>query len=272
MDETCLQTRQAKRRSPQTPLVGGRRGNDLHPVPVVDLRVRVLDEHPAHHAPEIPLAGRRSAALAVLEDPRARLGHEDLERGALVARSDQHLDELLREARGERVSDRPVERYDAAVGGDGVRGERFLVRLLDRGSHARAARVRVLDDHAGRHRELPQEAAGGVEVVQVVERQLPAGPLVDAREQVPPCARLRVVGGPLVGVLAVREVERLLERDDQPGRERLAVREPAGDRRLVSGGVCEGVGGQHPPLGERQIAGAQLRAAARRTGPARRRG
>ena len=68
--------------------------------------------------------------------------------------------------------------------------------------------------------------------------------LADPGEQVAPYARLRVVGGPLVRVLAVDEVGHLLEAGDQEIRERVAVGEPARDRRLVRGGHRERLGGQ----------------------------
>src|SRR3712207_8054960 len=52
-----------------------------------------------------------------------------------------------------------------------------------------------------------------------------------AREEVTPHACLRVVGGPLVRVLAVRQVGDLLEREDQSFGERLAVAEPGREDR-----------------------------------------
>ena len=95
------------------------------------------------------------------------------------------------------------------------------------------AGIRVLDDHAGRERELRGEQPRGGEVVEVVVRELLPVQLLDAREQVHARACLRVERAALVRVLAVREVEHLREgRDDLLG-ERLDVREPARDRRLV---------------------------------------
>ena len=115
----------------------------------------------------------------------------------------------------------------------GSDGERALVRLLDRRCDRDAARVRVLDDHAGRQRELAQQHQRAGEVVEVVERQRPAVELLDVREQRAARAELAVVGGPLVRVLAVREVLHLLERERQRLGQPFALGEPARDRRLV---------------------------------------
>ena len=92
----------------------------------------------------------------------------------------------------------------------------------------------MLDDHAGRERELAHEHARGVEVVQVVERELAPVQLLDAGEQMRADAPLGVVGGALVRVLAVGEVEVLLEHRREDRRERLAAGEPGRDRRLVA--------------------------------------
>ena len=100
---------------------------------------------------------------------------------------------------------------DAAERRHGIGGERLLVRLLDRLGDPHAARVRVLDDHTGGAVELEREQARRREVVQVVERERLAVELLDAREQVRAGAALGVVGGALVRVLAVGEV-------DGPGR------------------------------------------------------
>ena len=153
--------------------------------------------------------------------------------------------------------DLAVERDDAAVGRHGVGGERLLVGLLDRRGDRDAARVCVLDDHAGRQRELPQHGARGVEVVEVVERELLAAEQVDPGEEVAAHARFGVERGALMRVLAVGELPLALEREQQPGRKRLDVGEPGGDRRLVGGGVREG-------LGRELAAGVELDAACRR--------
>src|SRR4029079_2983901 len=115
-----------------------------------------------------------------------------------------------------------------------------------------AARVRVLDDDAGRQRELARERAGRGEVVEVVERQLLSVQLLYAGEKVPAGAALGVVRGPLVRVLAVREVEHLLERDDERVGELLAGVEPRRDRGFVGGGVRESLRGKASACVERE--------------------
>ena len=119
------------------------------------------------------------------------------------------------------------EHDDAAERRRGIGGERRCVGLLDRRRDGDAARVRVLDDHARRQRELAREQACGGEVVEVVVRELLAVQLLDAREQVHAGARLRVVRGTLVRVLAVRELGHLRERRDEALGEELDLVEPA---------------------------------------------
>ena len=127
--------------------------------------------------------------------------------GALaVARRVQHLDELLGDELGELARERAVDRDDAAERRRRVGGQRLAVGLLGRRREGAAARVAVLDDHAGRHRELLHEPRRGVEVEQVVERELLAAVLRHHREQVAASAGLHVVGGALVRVLAVGEI------------------------------------------------------------------
>ena len=117
-----------------------------------------------------------------------------------------------------------------------------------------AARVRVLDDDAGRQRELARERAGGREVVEVVEGELLPVQLLDAREEMAADAALGVVGGALVRVLAVREVEHLVERDDERVGELLARVEPVRDRRFVCGRVREGLRREATPSLEGELA------------------
>ena len=117
----------------------------------------------------------------------------------------------------------------------------------------------MLDDHAGRERELRGEEPPGGEVVEVVVRELLPVQLLDAREQVHARSGLRVEGAPLVRVLAVREIEDLRERRDELLWERLDVREPARDRRLVGRRRRERDGREASARLERKLAGgAQL--------------
>ena len=225
-------------------LVGLLAGANLHPLAVVHLGVGVLHEEAADHAAEVALAEGRAPAFAVLEDPRIRLLLEDLDGIGGVLRRDQHLDELLGEALRERRVDAAVHGHDAAVGGDGIGGVGLRGGVLQGRGDPDAARVPVLHDDAGGELELAENSTGRVQVGQVVEGELLAGELLDAREEVAAGAGLDVVRGSLVRVLAVRELALALERDDQPGREGLAVAEPGGDRGLVRGRVREGLGGE----------------------------
>ena len=95
--------RQAKRRSPQPASVGVRAGHDLHAVAILDVVVRVLDEHAAEDAPVVALPGRRAAALGLLEDPHGRLPRGARQAPPRVPGRDQDLDELLCERAGERL-------------------------------------------------------------------------------------------------------------------------------------------------------------------------
>ena len=87
-----------------------------------------------------------------------------------------------------------------------------------------------------------REPARRLEVVEVVERQLPSVHLLDAGEQVAARAALGVEGAALVGVLAVGEVGDLVEGERQRLREGIPVGEPAGDRGLVRGARRERLG------------------------------
>ena len=147
--------------------------------------------------------------------------------------SEQHLDELARDRAGELLANGAVEYDDTAEGGDGIRRERFRVRVLDRLRDGDSARVRVLHDHARRAAQLRGEEPRGGEVVQVVERERLALMLLDVREQVRSRASLRVVRGALVRILPVRELKHAFERRNERLREDLAPLEPARDRRVV---------------------------------------
>ena len=151
----------------------------------------------------------------------------------------------------------------AAERADGIPGERLAVGVEPVVAEGGAARVVVLDDDAGGAfvAELGEDGARAVEVEDVVERELLAVQLADAREHAAARADLRVEGGSLVRVLAVREVHRLLVGAGEEVREVLAaLGEPAGDRGVVAGGVRERLGrerlaglGRELPAGARQL-------------------
>src|SRR5262249_59256438 len=101
-----------------------------------------------------------------------------------------------------------------------------------------------------------EQQARGRQVEQVDQRQLLAMELLDAGQQVDPCALLRVVRAALVRVLAVPQVGDLHERRDERLRKGLDVREPVGDRRLIRGGGRERVSRKRAPTVERELAAA----------------
>ena len=168
---TCLQTRQAKSMSPQAGS-SGLAADDDHPLAVLDVGVAVLREQAAEHAPVVALAGVRARRSVESRIRSASFARSVVERLLVVARREQHLDELLGEPLGEHGRHRPVDDDHAAVRRDRIGAERARVRLLDRAGDGDAARVRVLDDHAGRERELLAELPRGREVVEVVVREL----------------------------------------------------------------------------------------------------
>jgi len=161
--------------------------------------------------------------------------------------------ELVRQPLGGGGVDRLVERDDAAEGAQRVGRKRALVGLQRAGAERDAAGVVVLDDDARGLGEIAHEAARGVEVEQVVERQLLAVMLLDHRQHVHPRADLVVVGGPLVGVLAVGQVDDLLVGAHVQRREVLGcLGEPARDGGVVAGGVGERLGGERLARRHRQ--------------------
>ena len=112
----------------------------------------------------------------------------------------------------------------------------------------------MLDDHAGGLAEVAHDAAHGVEVEQVVERQLLAVVLLDHRQQMRARADLLVVRGALVRVLAVRQVGDLLVGAHVQRREVLGLLgEPARDRGVVARRVREGLGGERLARRHRQL-------------------
>ena len=110
---------------------------------------------------------------------------------------------MLCEPRAEFCRYLAVQHDDATEGRHGVGGERAFPRLLDRAGDCDPARVRVLDDHRRRERELARDATGAFEIGEVVVGERLAAELLDLREQMPPRAELAVVRRGLMGVLAV---------------------------------------------------------------------
>ena len=117
----------------------------------------------------------------------------------------------------------------------------------------------MLDDRDRRHLELVHQAARGVEVEQVVERQLLAVDLPHHRQQVRAAAGRRVVRGALVRVLAVRQVHDLLVRaHEQGGEVLLALAEPFADRGVVTRRIAEGLERKRLARAHRELAVGRL--------------
>ena len=190
-------------------------GDDLPAVAVLDVAVAVLDEHPAEHALVVALAGLAARRSRSSEDARVLL---PLQRRRARRRRSPGAKRTSTNCSAsfcaERRVDRAVEDDDPAVRRDGSEASALVVRLLERRADGDAARVRVLDDHARRaasNSRSEQPRAG--EVVEVVERELLAVQLLDAREQVPARAALGVVRARAGAGSRRSEVEHLLERE-----------------------------------------------------------
>src|SRR6202453_2792097 len=183
-------------------------------------------------------AHSRNGWVGQLQDAYLFLLGQYLQRRRVVAGGEQYLDELLGQPLGALPVHWPVERDHTAIGAGLIAGVGAFIGRLDRLAERAAARVVVLDDRARGPIELLDELAGGVEVEQVVERQLLAVQLGDTLQQVRGRANPGVERGLLVGVLAVAQVAHLLVGVAPRGREPLvgAAREPGRDRGVVAGG------------------------------------
>ncbi len=137
----------------------------------------------------------------------------------------------------------------------GIGAEGAVVGLQRRGGHRHAAGVRVLDDDAGRLRELPHALQRGVGVGDVVVRQFLALQLPRRRDARRRRRRVGVERRRLVRVLAVAQVVLLVElqrqgRRDRPRSVPASAAQVAGHHRVVGSGV--GVGPGREPLARRE--------------------
>ena len=102
----------------------------------------------------------------------------------------------------------------------------------------------MLDDGDGRRLEVAGNRPGGVQVQQVIERQVLAGNLARAADTGPELGGIGVEGAQLVRVLAVAQVRLLLHHQREAAGEqgaRLLV-QVAGHLRVVGSGQGEGLG------------------------------
>ena len=111
-------------------------------------------------AERIRRRGRASSAERRVDDEaQVRLGRQDLERGrARTPGRRRPRGRSTASAFGSRAVDRAGQRDDATERRDRVAGERRRPRLEQRRALRRAARIRVLDDHAGRAAQRPSRA------------------------------------------------------------------------------------------------------------------
>ena len=213
-ERTCLHTRIANSSSPHSSSVGLRSVDDLHlarapPCPVsrsctrMPPRTRLMSCSVTGMRRAAP-GSRAAARSASARGPRAR-----------PRRSRARTPASTNIAFSFSASARSTGRLKQNTPPKALCGS--VASALSNASSSvaadrRAARVVVLDDRRGRQLELLDQPPARVEVEQVVEGQLLAVQLRHHRHQVRARARLGVVGRALVRVLAVGQVEHLLER------------------------------------------------------------
>ena len=152
-----------------------------------------------HHEPRIgganldqPQILFRGEALASLRRKRRRGDRLDKQIGDLFGRCSVYL---------------AIDADHAAVGGDGIAGQGFLIGLENGSASRRAAGIGVLDDDDGGLFKLLRQFPAGVEIDQVIEAELLALKLRCAGN-----AAARAVGvkrGALVRVFAVAQAAEL---------------------------------------------------------------
>src|SRR5829696_1689932 len=135
--------------------------------------VRCLKQDPARY-----VLGRegRASELACDEHPHVRFGRQDLPGFLGKAGGDQDLGEDLGDLGREIPIHLTTERYDAPERRLRVRGQRLAVGVRQSVSNGGAAGVGVLDDDDGLGSQVGkvrEKGAGGVEIVEVVEGDLP---------------------------------------------------------------------------------------------------
>ena len=208
------------------------------------------------HRPPAPrgigqVAGQQQAQILLAGEHRARTFV------SVGCRDD--FGEDTRDRLGRRFVERTVDGDDPAECRDGVARERGLVCLDQRVARGDAARIGVLDDHH-RRRAVPEFAdqfERGIGVVVIVVAELLALHLPGLGNAVHAARRLGIERGNLVRVLAVPQLGLLDHRHRHAIGEALALidmREPAGDRRIISGGGGIGLGREFAALLQRGAA------------------
>ena len=175
------------------------------------------------------------------EQPQVFLRAHDGDRVFARRRRDDHFGENLGDgARGLRI-ERPVERDDAAEGGNRIAGQRLAVGIDQTVAFRHAAGIGVLDDGAGcgaRRIEFGDAFVGRVGVVDVVVGELLALRLARTGDAEPRLRRA-IEGRPLVRILAVAQFLDQAAADGTKIGRGIAERagEPIGDRRVIGRGA-----------------------------------
>ena len=185
-------------------------GDHLQLVAIVLERVEGLDQQAATDPLEVEVADPhlRFAGFVWrdLDDLEALLGPEHLERLRRVARRDDGLEEAGPDGARGRLVDHPVDTDDPAVGRYRVALQGSPERFRQVDDTGEPAGIAVLDDADGGRLEVRCDLPGGVEVEQVVEREVLAGDLVRSGDRGLARGRIRVEGAKLMRVLAVAQV------------------------------------------------------------------
>ena len=220
-DLTCLTTVQAKQQRLPLLVRGLALGHHLAAVALEPVQVPLLGEQPAHHPAQVEAADLVDAGGVHVHHAQVLLLRQHLRAprpskpGAITASTKCSVS-LARRGRVDPL----VEGDDPAEGRGRVAGPGPLVGLERALAQPGAAGVGVLDDHAGRLVDLGGQAPGGVEVEDVVERELLALQLAGRGHRVERRAEVAVEGRALVRVLAVAQVLHLLEGRGSAGRGR----------------------------------------------------
>ena len=182
------------------------------------------------------------------QQPEILLGSDDGDRFLARAGCDDDFGENVGDgARGIGI-ERPVHRHDTAEGRHGVAGQRLAIGFEQACALGDPARIGVLDDHAGGGAggiELGDAFIGRVGVVDVVVGELLALDLPRGGNAGTAlgCA---VERRRLMRVLAVAQRLDETSADGTESRRgiRQLVREPVGDRGVISAGAGIGLGGE----------------------------
>ena len=210
-----------------------------------------LDQQPAGDALEVEVGDAvvaRSLARALWHGQQSelRLLSQDSHGGLAEGGRHYRLERIGGDLPGGRAVQLTIDPDDAAETGNRVRIQGFSVGLDQVVGRRQADRVRVLDDHGRRRREVGGECVSGVEIEQVVERRPRPLQLSGVGQRSIPMGGFAVERGALGGVLAVSEVRNLLEDDRETAREHVpcGVEQICGDLRVVSRDQSERLGAQ----------------------------